>query len=70
VKPIRLLPDATAELNEAADWYDGKCAQTGAAFLCEYEAALKLVAECPGAWHPMKHEVRKIRLNHFSLGLV
>jgi toxin ParE1/3/4 len=70
VKPVRLLPDATAELSEAADWYDGKSMQTGAAFLFEYEAALKLMVERPGAWHPIKYGVRKIRLNHFPLGLV
>ena len=70
MKPVRLLPSATAELSEAADWYDSKSVQTGAAFLFEYEAAQKLMAERPGAWHPIKYGVRKIRLNHFPLGLV
>jgi toxin ParE1/3/4 len=70
VKPVRLLPDAAAELSEAADWYDGKSVQIGAAFLFEFEAALRLMAERPGAWHPIKYGVRKIRLNHFPLGIV
>jgi toxin ParE1/3/4 len=47
MKPVVFAPDAQAEFEAAADWYEAKSAGLGERFVLYVDDALQLVAETP-----------------------
>jgi toxin ParE1/3/4 len=59
--PIRLLPEARVELNEAVDWYEQRRPGLGSRFFAQVKAALNRIAANPQLHAP----VRKARVHRF-----
>lgn len=52
LKPVRLEPEALAELEAAAIWYDGREAGLGSALLLEVSQVLHLIRQGPAMYAP------------------
>ena len=63
--PIRLLPEARVELNEAVDWYEQRRAGLGSRFFAQVQAAFNRIAADPQMHVTVYGPVRKARVRHF-----
>lgn len=63
--PIRLLPEARAEFDEAADWYERRRPGLGVAFAARVREALDRVAEDPARHATVYRDVRKTLVARF-----
>ena len=50
MKPVRLAPEAVAELSEAATWYESQRSGLAEDFLNEFEAVLTLIESRPASF--------------------
>jgi len=67
---VVLHPEAGAELQAAALWYEERQAGLGDAFLDEFERTLRRVAAAPGRWRQIRGENRKLNFGRFPYALV
>ena len=63
--PVRLLPEAKAEFDAAADWYEQKRPGLGADFVARVGEALARIAVNPRLHHKVYHDVRKAVVKKF-----
>ena len=63
-------PEADAELNAAAGWYDGRVRGLGAAFLDETDAAISRIITTPEAFGFVRSDVRCPLLHRFPFGIL
>ncbi len=57
--PVRLLPDAQREFDDAADWYERQKAGLGADFVAAVRAAIQGIAATPAMYAIVSKDVRK-----------
>lgn len=67
---VRLAPEASAELEEAARWYEQRHTGLGLAFLAEVDLTVESVTRWPGAGSPIDGlpedlAVRRSRVGRF-----
>jgi toxin ParE1/3/4 len=65
ILPIRLLPKARVELNEAVDWYKQRRASLGSRFFAQVQAAFNRIAANPQLHAPVYGPVPKARVRQF-----
>jgi plasmid stabilization system protein ParE len=75
VKRVELAPEALAEVDEAARWYDDHRPGLGRELLAELEAVLSRVGDTPTSFPrlrdiPDELEVRRCLLSRFPYGVV
>jgi toxin ParE1/3/4 len=58
MKPAVLAPDAQAELEGAADWYEARREGLGLSFLLQVDAALQAIEETPSGFPRWEHDTR------------
>ena len=63
--PIRLLPEARVDLNEAVDWYERRRPGLGFRFFAQVQAAFNRIAANPQLHAPVYGPVRKARVRQF-----
>lgn len=69
---VRFHPDASAELDSAALWYEQEQAGLGTAFLNELTLATVAIAEAPRTWPVVskRRQVRRFLLTRFPFALL
>jgi plasmid stabilization system protein ParE len=72
---VRLDPRAAAELEQAADWYDGQRTGLGRDLVLEVRAAVRALARRPRAGSPIEGvdptlDVRRVRVGRFPYQVV
>lgn len=75
MKPVRLAAEAARELNEAADWYEGRQPGLADRFLADFDDLLPLIRRHPAAFPclqdiPMGLEVRRALMSVFPYALI
>ena len=75
MKEVRLAAEALDEANDAADWYEGRRAGLGAAFLVVLDRCLDFRAEHPHAFPRLADTaprlgIRRALLNRFPYAVV
>jgi hypothetical protein len=68
--PVRFLPEAIVELDEAVKFYNGRHSGLGLEFAVEVRNGAARIEQHPKAWQLLGHRVRRYRLNRFPYGLV
>jgi len=63
-------PEAEAEIDEAANWYDAQSPGLGADFLRSVGAALAIIQRNPFQYQIVYDEVRRAALRRFPYGLI
>ena len=63
--PVRLLPDAKAEFDAAADWYEQRRPGLGADFIARVREVLTRIAANPGLHRKVYQDVRKTLVRKF-----
>ncbi|MGE5295871.1 MAG: type II toxin-antitoxin system RelE/ParE family toxin [Solirubrobacterales bacterium] len=63
-------PDAKAELNEAADYYNGCQRGLGSEFSREVHAAIQNILAYPEAWTPLSKNTRRCLVRRFPYGVI
>jgi toxin ParE1/3/4 len=64
-RPVRLLPEARVEFNEATDWYEKQRAGLGTTFVTRTRAVLDRIADDPLRHAPVYLDVRKVLVAKF-----
>ncbi|MEN6578650.1 MAG: type II toxin-antitoxin system RelE/ParE family toxin [Phycisphaerales bacterium] len=70
MKPITFHPDADAEINEAARYYEDRSPGLGPELLSEVERALGLISRDPEAWRRIGKRVRRRSLWRFPYNVI
>jgi plasmid stabilization system protein ParE len=67
MKPVVLTPDAQAELEGAADWYESRLEGLALKFLLHVHEALQTIEETPSGFPRWEHDsrFRKVVLQRF-----
>jgi toxin ParE1/3/4 len=65
ILPIRLLPEARIDLNEAVDWYERRRRGLGSRFFAQVQAAFNRIAANPQMHAPVYGPVRKARVPRY-----
>ncbi len=63
-------PEAAAELEAAALWYEQRQAGLGDDFLGEFERTLRRIITEPQRWHPIVGDNRKLNFHRFPYAIV
>ncbi len=69
MKRIIHHPAATAEIGEAARFYEQRVAGLGGQFLDEIDEAVKAIRAMPECWPVVGRNVRRVLLRRFPFGL-
>jgi toxin ParE1/3/4 len=64
-KPVRLLPEARIEFNEAADWYEEQRAELSTKFVRRIREVLDRITADPQRHAPVYLDIRKVLVPHF-----
>jgi plasmid stabilization system protein ParE len=65
IRPIRLLPEARVELDDAVDWYARQRAGLGSRFFSPVQAVFNRIAANPQLHAPVYGPVRKAAVRQF-----
>jgi plasmid stabilization system protein ParE len=65
ILPIRLLPEARVELNDAVDWYQRQRAGLGSKFFAQVQAVFNRIAANPQLHAQVHGPVRKAAVRRF-----
>jgi toxin ParE2 len=68
--PVRFLPEAAGELDEAVAYYNAQKAGLGSDFAVEVRDGLARVQQYPKGWQSLSGRIRRYRLQRFPYGLV
>jgi plasmid stabilization system protein ParE len=63
--PVRLLPEARAEFDDGADWYEARRAGLGTEFVAEVRAAIKRTSANPLMHATVYKDIRKAVVRRF-----
>jgi plasmid stabilization system protein ParE len=64
-KPVRLLPEARVEFNEATDWYERQRKGLGTTFVARVREAIGRIATDPRRHVAVYLDVRKVLVSRF-----
>lgn len=70
MKPTAFHPEALAELQAQAVYYDERIAGLGERFTAQVEAAVQLAASMPGIGSPYRHDTRRVFAKDFPHSIV
>lgn len=70
MKPARFHPEALAELQEQALYYEERSSGLGERFVTQVEAALNLAVAMPGIGSPYRHRTRRVFPKDFPHSVV
>jgi toxin ParE1/3/4 len=70
VSPLVFHPEALAELQEQAVYYEERSEGLGERFVAQVEAAAGLAASMPGIGSPYKHRTRRVFPKDFPFSVV
>jgi plasmid stabilization system protein ParE len=62
---IRIQPQAAADAEEAAGWYEAQRLGLGVEFALELDAAIERAAESPDLYAPQYRDARRVLLRRF-----
>ena len=66
---IHIQPDAYADIENAAGWYEERRGGLGIAFVLEFDAALFRVSENPEAYAQQFGSVRRVLMRRFPFAI-
>jgi plasmid stabilization system protein ParE len=67
--PAALSPEAEADLDEAAAWYERQSAGLGVELVSEVRNALTRIGDQPEAYPELRTGVRRAQVRRFSYGI-
>jgi toxin ParE1/3/4 len=70
VSPLVFHPEALADLQEQAVYYEERSEGLGERFIAQVEAAAGLAASMPGIGSPYKHRTRRVFPKDFPFSVV
>ncbi len=70
MKPAVFHPEAETELNEAAEWYEGRSAGLGDRFLDAVDDARIRILRSPESWGTLRRDVRYYHLPRFPYAIL
>ena len=70
MRSVAFHPEALAELQDQADYYDAKSDGLGERFVAQVETAVMLAASMPGIGSPFKHGTRRVFPKDFPFSIV
>lgn len=65
LKPLRIRPEAEADILQAFLWYEEQETGVGEAFLSALDAAFRIIQEHPNCWPIHRNSIRKGVLGRF-----
>jgi len=68
--PVRFHPEAVAEADEAAAWYEARKSGLGLGFRKAIEAAVRRIEQAPERWPPLTERTRRFRLRRFPYAVI
>lgn len=68
--PVVSHPEADAELEAAAQWYEQRQPKLGETFLQDFEATLRRVRQNPERWRRIQGQNRKLNFSRFPYAIV
>ena len=69
-RPVRSLPEARVEFNEAIDWYEAQRAGLGTKFATRIREVLDRIAADPQRHAPVYLDVRKVLVPKFPYAIL
>jgi len=66
---IHIQPDAYADIENAAGWYEEKRGGLGIAFVLEFDAAISRVSEHPEAYAQQFRDARRVLMRRFPYAI-
>ena len=69
-KSVEFLEEASAEYEEALDWYLTRSEASASKFASELAQAIDIIAEAPQRWPAGPHGTRKFLLHRFPFAVV
>jgi plasmid stabilization system protein ParE len=63
-------PDAAREFEEATLFYESRVTGLGTSFLNEVERTVALIQQYPDAGAVLRHDLRRVRVDHFPYSIV
>ena len=69
MRPLELRPEAAADIEQAALWYEGKRPGYGSEFLSAINEALALIQNHPEGFPRVYRGLRRVLLRRFPYGL-
>lgn len=67
---IRILPPASAELEQAVVYYNQQRPGLGMQLAAEFQQALEMIVDYPAAWPVFELPIRRYRLLRFPYGVL
>jgi plasmid stabilization system protein ParE len=69
-KPVEFLVEASAEYEEALDWYFARSEASASKFASELAQAIGMIAEAPQRWPAGPYGTRRFLLHRFPFAVV
>ena|ERR1700722_3124206 len=69
MRALRVRPEASAEAQGAAEWYEERVVGLGSRWLGELDAALVVIRNSPNQFPVYHHDVRRARVRGFPYGV-
>lgn len=67
---INILDEASAELDDAFQYYEYEQENLGYRFISKFADALELIKFYPSGWHPLSQKVRRCLIKSFPYGII
>lgn len=68
--PVRFHPEALAEADEAAGYYEARKPDLGRDFRKAIEVAVRKIEQAPERWPPLTQRTRRFRLRRFPYAVI
>ena len=67
---INIIDEASAELNDAFEYYEYEQKNLGYKFISRFRDALELIKFFPNGWHLLSEKVRRCLIKGFPYGII
>ncbi|PRM91572.1 plasmid stabilization protein [Aliarcobacter cryaerophilus] len=67
---INILDEASAELDDAFQYYEYEQENLGYRFISKFTDVLELIKFYPNGWHPLSKRVRRCLVKGFPYGII
>ncbi len=67
---ISILDEASAELDDAFEYYEYEQENLGYRFISKFRDALELIKLYPDGWHPLSKKLRRCLIKNFPYGII
>lgn len=67
---VRILDEASAELDDAFNYYQYEQENLGYRFIKKFTDALELIKFYPYGWHPLSEKTRRCLIKSFPYGII